>query len=96
MLKLTMRPHLRSFMIGITARVKIENRMKIVIEHRMPALMSLLQQRDSMVRAGAIDQRVDPAPFPVHLLHQSGGCLRIGNIALNSQIPRRLFAARYR
>src|SRR4029450_2833279 len=58
--------------------------MKIIIDPRMPSLKSPLQQRDAVVRSGAVDQRVDPVPLLVHPLNQPGSGLGVGNIALNS------------
>src|SRR4030095_8338749 len=84
---------------------QVENRMQIVIEHRVPTLVGFLEQRDPMVRTGAVDQRVDPAPLAMDSLNQGSRRVRFGYVALERQplgslllhevdYPRRFFGAR--
>ena len=47
---------------------QVKNRMEIVIEHVVPAGVGFLQQRDTVIGAGAVDQGIDAAEFLVHAL----------------------------
>src|SRR5215218_9156940 len=59
--------------------------MQIAVEHLMPALDRLLQERTSMIRPGSIDQHINLAPGGFHLVDQIGDGHGIGHIAADGQ-----------
>src|SRR3989338_400265 len=61
---------------------EIEKRVEIVVEHRAPTLNALLEKVDPVVRAGAVDQGIDPSPFFLHALNQLLSRFRVGYVAL--------------
>ena len=59
---------------------QVENRVKVVVEHGVPALDAFLEQMNSMVRSGAVDKGIHTAEIGFNPADEILRLRRVGNI----------------